>query len=57
MYNIKKGTDNHLIIYNELIKDQTVKVPNTASNIAIASIVTGIVLVAGGGYFIYKRLI
>ena len=57
LYKIKSGTDNHLIIYNEPIKDQKVPVPNTGSNVAIVSIVAGIMLVAGGGAVLYKRLI
>ena len=34
---------------------QDVPVPNTGSTIAIASIITGIALVSGGGYFVYRK--
>lgn len=82
LYTIKKGTDNHLIIYNELGRCEkyngkyygkngtvvskaqyekecanVVPIPDTGSNIAVLSVITGIVLVVGGGYVIYKKLI
>ena len=34
---------------------QVVKVPNTASQLAVAGIVAGTVLVGAGGYLIYRR--
>lgn len=40
---------------NPLVENQVVGVPNTGSNIAIISVVTGIVLVAAGGYLIYRK--
>ncbi len=38
-----------------LVEEQEVKVPNTASNIAIAAVATGTVFMVAGGYLIYKR--
>lgn len=58
MYKVKKGTDgyiDHLIIYNKPNKD--VPVPDTGSNVAVVSIISGFVLVVCGGFIIYKRLI
>ncbi len=37
------------------IPSKTVKIPDTASTVAITGIVAGIVLIVTGGYFIYKR--
>ena len=51
-YKIKNS--NHLIIYNEL--NDNIVIPDTGSNIAIASVIVGVVLVVGGGYLIYKKM-
>lgn len=56
LYTIKKGTDNHLIIYNELIKNEKVVVPDTGSNASILAIIAGVLLVSGGGYILYKKV-
>lgn len=61
LYKIKTSSDgdnDHLVIYNELIeKPKIVRVPDTGSNIAKLSIVTGFILVIGGGYFVYRKII
>ena len=51
-YKIKNS--NHLIIYNEL--NDNVVIPDTGSNVAIVSVVLGVVLVVGGGFLIYKKM-
>lgn len=56
LYTIKKGTDNHLIIYNELIKSQKVVVPDTGNNASILAVIAGVILVSCGGYVLYKRV-
>lgn len=53
LYKIKNS--NHLIIYNEL--NDNIVIPDTGSNVAIVSVVLGVVLVVGGGFIIYKKLI
>ncbi len=40
---------------NPLLNNQFISIPDTGSNIAIISIVTGIILVASGGYLIYRK--
>ena len=40
---------------NPVKTDGIIDVPNTASTIAIASVITGIVLVGAGGYLVYRR--
>ena len=46
---------DHLLIYNTPIKKTKVKVPNTGSKLAIATILVGTILVASGGYLVYNR--
>lgn len=58
MYKIvnSKGEDtdlDHIIIYNKLSKE--VIVPDTASNVKFIFIVLGVILIAGGGYAVYKK--
>lgn len=52
-YKIKNS--NHLIIYNEL--NDNIIIPDTGSNVAIISVVLGVVLVVGGGFLIYKKMV
>lgn len=57
-YKIKKGPDgdrNHLIIYNE-IKNE-VRVPDTGSNVAIISIISGALLVGLGSFALYRKMV
>ena len=45
---------DHLIIYNSL-KEKTIHVPNTGSNVLITTILLGVAFVGGGSYLIYRR--
>lgn len=53
--NEENDTDyDHLIIYNSL-KEKTIHVPNTGSNVLITTILLGVAFIGGGSYLIYRR--
>ncbi len=59
LYKITKNSSvdntlNHLVIYNRSAGD-VIKVPDTASNVQVIAIATGLALIIGGGYVLYRR--
>lgn len=52
----EKDTDvDHLKIYNQPIEKTKIKVPDTGNSVSIITLVTGVVLIGIGGYFIYRK--
>lgn len=46
---------DHLKIYNKPIRERIIQVPDTGSSASIATAIIGFLMIATGGYFIYKK--
>lgn len=46
---------DHLKIYNKQIKKEVIKVPDTGSIVPVTTAIIGFLLIATGGYFIYRK--